>query len=176
MKYFNTILLIAIAIAVGCNFYQDHHHYLALQAQIDSISVNGVKPKQAEPGPFDHMPNNPLDDSQKPPEHGKTTISFERTAHDFGRVESGPTYSTSFRFKNTGSEDLYISAADASCGCTVPRWSHEAIKPGDTSEIFVQFDSKGRQGQQLKTVTVTTNTEPAQNVLTMKSMLYLRTK
>jgi hypothetical protein len=176
MKYINTLLLLAIAIAVACNFYYDHHHYVALRSRIDSLSVGKTAAKGDEPGPFDKQPNSPMDDSQRPPSGGTTTISFDRTAHDFGRVETGPIYSTSFKFKNTGSENLYISAADASCGCTVPKWSKDAIKPGDTGEIYVQFDSKGRQGQQLKTVTVTTNTEPPQNVLTLNSFLYLKTK
>ena len=177
MKYFNTFLLVVIAIAVGANFYLDHKRDVAYKAKLDTLLVaTAPSVKDIDPSPFDKTPDNPLHGSQKPKLADQTTISFEHTAHDFGRVESGPTYSTSFKFKNTGNENLYISSADASCGCTVPRWSRDAIKPGDTGEIFVQFDSKGRQGAQLKTVTVTTNTDPAQNVLSMKSFLYLRTQ
>jgi hypothetical protein len=56
----------------------------------------------------------------------------------------------------------------------VPTWSREAIKPGESGEIEVNFDSKGRTGEQLKTVTVTTNTEPNKNVLTIHSTPYLK--
>jgi hypothetical protein len=144
-------------------------------AKLDALAAPIAKAAE-EPSPFDKIPNNPLQSAQKPPTVGNTSISFEHTAVELGKKESGPTYTASFKYKNTGTENLYISAADASCGCTVPRWSQEGIKPGGSGEITVDFDSKGRTGEQLKTVTVTTNTEPNKNVLTLHTFLYLKTQ
>ena len=147
-------------------------------AKLDAMTASTTKAaaKEAEPSPFDKTPNDPLHGTQKPQVTDLTTISFEHTAHDFGRVESGPTYTATYKYKNTGNANLFISSADASCGCTVATWSKEAIKPGESGDITVNFDSKGRTGEQLKTVTVTTNTEPNKNVLTLHTLLYLKTQ
>ena len=174
MKHLNTVLLIVIAIGLGTNFYFDHKRDVAYDAKLGSSTPAPVKTE--EPSPFDKTPTDPMQSPQKLPLADLTTISFEHTAHDFGRVESGPTYTASFKYKNTGAANLYISAAEASCGCTVPTWTKDAVKPGDTAEITVEFDSKGRNGEQLKTVTVTTNTEPSKNILTLHTQLFLKTK
>lgn len=174
MKYLHTISLILILVALGCNFYMDHKRDKAIIAKLDSLAKPPAKVD--EPSPFDKVPVDPLLSSQKPPIAGNTSISFEHTAMDLGKKESGPTYTATFKYKNTGTENLFISAAEASCGCTVPKWSKDAIKPGTSGEITVEFDSKGRTGEQLKTVTVTTNTEPNKNVLTLHTFLYLKTQ
>lgn len=168
------VLYFVLALSLVVNFYMDYKRDLSYKAKVAAIDSIGAKPAPAEPSPFDKAPSDPLHSSLSTPTTGITTISFERTSHDFGRVESGPVYTTTFKYKNTGHTNLFISAADASCGCTVPTWSREAIKPGESGEIEVNFDSKGRTGEQLKTVTVTTNTEPNKNVLTLHSMLYLK--
>lgn len=175
MKYLHALSLILILVALGGNFYMDHQRDKAIMAKLDALAKPAAKAAD-EPSPFDKVPVDPLLDSHKPPVAGNTSISFEHTAVDLGRKESGPTYSAIFNYKNTGSENLYISAADASCGCTVAKWSKDAIKPGASGEIEVDFDSKGRNGEQLKTVTVTTNTEPNKNVLTLHTFLYLKTQ
>jgi hypothetical protein len=178
MKYLNTFLLLVIAIALTTNFYLDHKRDMAYRTLLAAApgANAAVKAANAEPSPFDKTPGNPLQGSQKPQVADLTTISFEHTAHEFGRVESGPTYTATFKYKNTGNANLYISSADASCGCTVPTWSKEAIKPGESGDIIVNFDSKGRTGEQLKTVTVTTNTNPNKNTLTLHTLLFLKTR
>jgi hypothetical protein len=88
-------------------------------------------------------------------------ITFERYEHSFGKVEEGKTVETTFKFTNTGANDLIISDAKGSCGCTVPFFPKEPIKPGQTSEIKVSYDSKGKSGVQNKQVTITANTDPS---------------
>ena len=175
MKYLHTLSLILILVALGGNFYMDHKRDKAIMVKLDALAKPAAKAAD-EPSPFDKVPSDPLSSSQKPPMAGNTSISFDHTAQEFGKQESGPIYTASFKYKNTGTENLFISAADASCGCTVPKWTKEAIKPGESGEIKVEFDSKGRIGDQLKTVTVTTNTDPNKNVLTLHTFLYLKTK
>lgn len=174
MKQINTLLLIVIAGAIAANFFYVHYRLAALGSRIDSLRLlpGTGKHSTTEQGPFDKMPGNPMDDSQRPPVGGKTSISFLSTSFDFGRQPAGPTYSTSFKFVNTGTEALFVSNAEASCGCTVPDWPRQAIKPGDTAQILVQFKSLGRLGEQEKQVVVSTNTEPGKNVLHFKCFLY----
>lgn len=100
---------------------------------------------------------------------GKTTSAkFDETSYDWGTIPEGDKMTHVFKFKNTGTNDMIISDAHGSCGCTVPEWPKEPIKPGKTSQIKVIFDSKGKPGDQSKSVTVTANTEPSNMVLMIK--------
>ena len=97
-----------------------------------------------------------------------TTIKFDESSYNWGSVNEGDKMTHNFKFKNTGTNDLVISEAHGSCGCTVPEFPKEPIKPGKTGEIKVVFDSKGKPGDQQKTVTLTANTEPGNTILTIK--------
>lgn len=87
-------------------------------------------------------------------------ILFEEPEFNFGKIKQGDVVANTFIFKNVGESNLIISNAVASCGCTIPEWPKEPIKPGDTGQIKVQFNSTGKSGVQNKTVTVTANTDP----------------
>lgn len=96
-------------------------------------------------------------------------ISFEENAFDFGTLEEGDKVEHVFKFANTSDNPLTISNARGSCGCTVPEWPREPIAPGESGEIKVKFDSKGKKGKQNKTVTITANTDPVNTMLTISS-------
>ena len=93
-------------------------------------------------------------------------IKFEKEDHDFGTVANGGNGVTEFKFTNTGKEPLVITNARGSCGCTVPDWPKEPIKPGASSAIKVSYDTK-RVGPFTKTVTVTHNTNSETTILTI---------
>lgn len=97
-----------------------------------------------------------------------TKMTFKYLEYDFGTVKDGTVVSHEYEFTNTGTEPLIISDAKASCGCTVPSWPKEPIQPGDKGSIKVQFDSKGKPGDQSKKVTITANTDPSPIFLTIK--------
>ena len=101
-----------------------------------------------------------IDESMKMPQ-----ISFESDMHDFGQLMAGENISYSFKFTNTSNADLVISGCDASCGCTVADFPHERIAPGKSNYITVSFKSQGMSGQQVKEVTVFSNTQPASTKL-----------
>ena len=94
-------------------------------------------------------------------------FQFEESSHDFGNIFEGEKISFAFRFKNIGKADLVIRAAQGSCGCTVPEYPKEPIKPGDGGVINVTFDSQGKEGHQEKTVTIISNTMPNNYVITI---------
>ena len=96
-----------------------------------------------------------------------TTMEFGETTFDFGVVDEGEKVSHVYKFTNTGSEPLVISNAKGSCGCTVPKWPKNPIAPGETGDILVEFNSKGKTGKQTKRVTITANTDPGQTFLTI---------
>ena len=72
-----------------------------------------------------------------------------------------------FVFTNNGTEPLIIKNAKGSCGCTVPTWPREAIAPGATAEIGVNYETK-RVGKFTKTITLTTNADKKPVILTIK--------
>jgi hypothetical protein len=129
---------------------------------VAAISKTATPP--VKPGAAQTTPSAPA-----PAPAGKmTNIKFEENAHNWGSINEDEKMTHFFKFKNTGSNDLIISDAHGSCGCTVPEWPKEPIKPGKSGEIKVVFDSKGKPGDQQKTVTLTANTDPANTVLTIK--------
>lgn len=87
-------------------------------------------------------------------------IEFEEESFDFGDISQGEKVQHVFKFKNTGKSDLIISSAVGSCGCTVPSYPKEPVKPGEEGEVNVVFDSNGKQGAQHKRVTIVANTNP----------------
>lgn len=98
-------------------------------------------------------------------------LTFEETEFDFGDIKKDEVVSHIFKFTNTGKSDLIISNAKASCGCTVPEYPEEPIAPGATSEVRVEFNSKGKSGPQNKTVTITANTVNPTNFLKIKGVI-----
>lgn len=104
-------------------------------------------------------------------EEETTTMEFETTDFDFGTINSGDKVAYVFKFTNTGDLPLVIKNAKGSCGCTVPFFPKDPIMPGETSEIEVEFNSKGKKGKQSKRVTITANTSPSQTFLTVKGVI-----
>lgn len=98
-------------------------------------------------------------------EDGKPQITFEETSHNFGVITEGEHVEYNFKFKNTGTGDLLIVNAAGSCGCTVPEYPKEMIRPGAEGVLKVKFDSKGKDGVFDKSVLVTCNTEPRETKL-----------
>jgi len=91
------------------------------------------------------------------------TMKFEKETHDFGKIKPGDIVTYDFKFTNTGKAPLIITDGYASCGCTKPTWPKTPVKPGETGAIHVVFDSKGKMGLQDKLITITANTNPADN-------------
>lgn len=98
-------------------------------------------------------------------------MTFDKTAHDFGKVMQGETLGCVFTFTNTGKSNLIITSADASCGCTVPDYTKTPIKPGEIGEIKVRFNTEGKYGEVKNTVTVFANTYPSYTVLSLNSQV-----
>jgi hypothetical protein len=107
---------------------------------------------------------------------GAASISFDKKEYDFGTVNEGDIVETSYLVTNSGKTDLVITNAQASCGCTVPVWPKNPIKPGSTGEVKVKFNTSGKPNRQQKTITLTTNTESGREVLTLKGSVTPKAK
>ena len=107
---------------------------------------------------------------------GSASISFDSKEYDFGTVNEGYVVEKTFKITNSGKTDLIISNAAPSCGCTVPVWPKEPIKPGASADLFVKFNTSGKPNRQLKTITLTTNTVVGRQVLKLKGFVTPKVK
>ena len=83
-------------------------------------------------------------------------LQLKETEHDFANIPQGkPAYYT-FEIVNTSSQPLKLDDVHASCGCTTPEWSREAIAPGATAQIKVGYNAAA-EGAFEKTITITYN-------------------
>lgn len=114
--------------------------FVALNAQTESVTVEN--------------PNAP-------------EIEFASETIDYGEIEIGADGVREFKFTNTGKSPLIISNARGSCGCTVPTWPKEPIKPGEEGVIKVKYDTN-RQNPINKSVTITSNSKTPTKVLRIK--------
>jgi len=114
--------------------------------------------------------NNPITaaDSAAVDQDNLPFFEFEEEVKDFGKITQGESVKTIFKFRNVGKSNLIISSAQGSCGCTVPQWPKEPIKPGEKGEIEVVFNSEGKSGLQNKTITLVANTIPNTKVIALK--------
>jgi hypothetical protein len=97
-------------------------------------------------------------------------ITFDNNEFNFGVITDGEVVKHTFKFTNTGKAPLIVRDARASCGCTIPEWTKEAIAPGGEGKIDVSFNSAGKGGQKNvdKKVTVYANTNPAETLVFIK--------
>ena len=86
-------------------------------------------------------------------------IKFDTLRHNFGKFsKNDPIVKCSFRFINTGTAPLVIHQAFASCGCTVPTFTKEPIKPGEKGVIDVTYNGTDKfPGHFQKTITIRSN-------------------
>ncbi len=103
------------------------------------------------------------------PMNTQPEITFDTLVHDFGRVQQGEKVGWYFRFRNTGGSDLIITHASASCGCTVAEYNRDPVPAGGEGTVKVLFDSSGRNGKQVKTVTIESNAKNLLSELTLKA-------
>jgi len=101
---------------------------------------------------------------------GLPKIKFVEETHDFGNIKEGTQATYEFKFTNIGNAPLILESVQASCGCTTPEWSKDPIAPGQTGKVIATFNSSGRPGTFVKTITVKYNgaVDGNTNYLTIK--------
>ncbi|WP_439128819.1 DUF1573 domain-containing protein [Polaribacter sp.] len=107
---------------------------------------------------------------------GTASISVDEKVYDFGTVNEGEIVEKIFNITNSGKTDLVITDAQVTCGCTVPQWPKAPIKPGETKEVKVRFNTAGKGNRQRKDITLVTNTESGREILTLKGMVTPKAK
>lgn len=96
-------------------------------------------------------------------------LFFKEKIHDFGEVlEQQGNADYEFIFTNNSGRPVRIISVQASCGCTTPGWTKEAVAPGKTGFIKASFDPKGRPGYFNKSLTVMTDLSGSPIMLQIK--------
>lgn len=84
-------------------------------------------------------------------------VFFDKLFHNFGKIEEGKIYETSFAFKNTGEGTLEILDIHSSCGCTAVIPRKRKLLKGESSEVRVEFNSTNYSGLVTKYIVIRTN-------------------
>lgn len=82
-----------------------------------------------------------------------SALKFDKTVHDFGELEHQKPGTHTFTFLNTSMAPIKLTMVKASCGCTTPSYTTEAVAPGRSGEIKVQYNS-AKIGEFTKTIRV----------------------
>ena len=99
-------------------------------------------------------------------------LEFKEEIHDFGTVnEEGGPVTHDFVFTNNSSRPVKILTVQASCGCTTPGWSKDAVSPGKTGYVQASYNPKGRPGYFNKSLTVTTDFDASPIILQIKGQV-----
>jgi hypothetical protein len=91
-------------------------------------------------------------------------VSLKETEYNFGKIPQGKPVTHVFEIINTGSTPLTLDNVQASCGCTTPEWSKDAIAPGAASKITVGFNAMS-DGPFTKFITLSYNGTQSKQVI-----------
>jgi len=86
---------------------------------------------------------------------GGADIYFPQTEHDLGNVSKGDKVPYPFYFVNNGDAPLLINDAKGSCGCTIPYFSTDPIKPGEKGKIDLTVNTERKTADKVFTIFVT---------------------
>lgn len=84
-------------------------------------------------------------------------LVLQQNSFDFGEIKQGEVVSHIFVLSNNGGDLLKITNVQASCGCTAAAPEKNELAPGESTNLTVNFNSKGRLGKQTKTVKIFNN-------------------
>ena len=98
------------------------------------------------------------------------SFAWTETSHDFGKIKVNNPVTHEFSFVNEGNSPLVITSVQASCGCTVTKYSKEPISPGSSGFVTATYNA-AHVGVFSKTVTVNANTDAGAVLLTIKGVV-----
>lgn len=106
--------------------------------------------------------------SQAQTDNKAPQFKFDSETHNFGKILANKPVTFDFKYENTGEDPLIITKAEASCGCTVPKYTMSPIKKGESGVISVTFSAAGPPSSFSKTITITSNAKTPIKVLYIK--------
>jgi Protein of unknown function (DUF1573) len=99
-----------------------------------------------------------------------TTIQFQKEKVDYGTIKVGSEPYRTLEFKNSGADDLLISAVVSNCGCVVVTFPKEIIKSGESGVLKIWYDTN-RVGPFTKSFVVKYNTKTPEQKIFISGMV-----
>ena len=108
------------------------------------------QPAQAQPAQ-----DRPVQDGEN---QGTPRFELETPVIDMGRILDDEPAKGTIRFRNAGTATLTVPSVSTTCGCTVTELPKNDFEPGESVELTVTFDPRGKTaGSHEQTVTFRTN-------------------
>lgn len=76
----------------------------------------------------------------------QTKIRFLQDLYDYDTVKKGTNIIREIKYINEGTNPYFITDIKVSCGCTVPSYNKEPVKPNDTGVVKIEFKSATKEG------------------------------
>jgi hypothetical protein len=97
-------------------------------------------------------------------------MALSQLSHDFRVIEEGDYESVNITVTNTGQSPLSIHKLESNCQCLEYELDATSLEQGESANLKVSFNAKGRQGYERKTLALFTN-DPEQptRVLTFRA-------
>lgn len=107
---------------------------------------------------FSHKENSPQPTVKKTPstvsKKDPGNLIFHNNFHDFGKVTEGDIVKHTFKFTNKGPGIVKIIKTKTTCGCTTANAALKGYVSGETGELEVTIDTRGKKGIVVKPITV----------------------
>lgn len=84
-------------------------------------------------------------------------LDVDQSEYDFETVTQGEAVEHKFIFSNIGDELLVVDKVRSSCGCTAALITSKNLRPGESGELKIRFDSARFRGDVAKLVYLYTN-------------------
>lgn len=81
-------------------------------------------------------------------------LLIDKSTLDYGKVSDSSAVEGAFKFQNTGKGPLIIRKVRTDCSCVTVSFSEKEIAPGESVELKVRFDVRGRVGKETKDLVV----------------------
>lgn len=88
------------------------------------------------------------------------TVAWSPDTLMLGDIPDGTVRMESFRVTNTGKYPYWIERTRATCDCTVVQAPNYPIMPGESAELRVEFNSRGKLGHSRPVIIVYDNSAP----------------
>lgn len=135
---------------------------LVLAAGAGVASGQLIAPPPGQPAAGEPTPNPAAGGEPSLVVQSRPKMTFDKVSIDLGKIVDVESVEARFTFKNTGVDTLKILNKHATCGCTLADLPKMEYAPGESGEIVVTYNPRGKQGPQNQSITLTTNdpTEP----------------
>lgn len=147
-----TVFFMISTVSLGIYMYSNKKDVGIGELSIDDINRDDFEEKKKQNPTFAHDNNDYFFKNN-------TEIKFLQDLYDYDTITEGQDINRTIKFINTGKNPFFITEVKVSCGCTIPSYENEPVKPGDTGNVEVLFQSKGKSGFSMNKLSLFGNIE-----------------